>query len=84
MKRLIAVATMVAATGAFAQQGKVERPAAQAKAQNITFDTDDLIEGGVEGPAGSIYFAPPTHTFVRMIKVRENFNDKLLKSVEEL
>ena len=51
--------------------------------QTITFG-DVGIGGEREMPIGEYYGIPPKPIFVRLFKVRVNFNDKLRESVHEM
>jgi hypothetical protein len=89
MKRCLAVVVLVVSCSAFAQNQVVpttQKPEASKKApatQHVTFG-DDLIDGERFLPLGELYTAPPASQFDCLIKVRTNFNDKLLQSVNEL
>jgi hypothetical protein len=89
MKRCLAVVVLVVSCSAFAQNqaaSATQKAEAAKKApatQQVTFG-DDLIDGERLLPLGEIYTAPPASQFDCLIKVRTNFNDKLMQSVNEL
>ncbi|MFT3709101.1 MAG: hypothetical protein QM817_15760 [Archangium sp.] len=68
---------------AFAQTEQ-PKPHSTPKPQNIIFDGNDLIEAGVATPDGEFVTSRPQPKFGNLIKVRVNFNDKLMASVHEL
>ena len=88
MKRVfagIAFVSLVAAGSAFAQD-KVTREADKTvfrKKTTIDF-TDVAIDGELTKPEGSYSVSKKKTTFKTLIKVRDNFNPELQKSVENL
>jgi hypothetical protein len=88
MKRVfagIAFVSLVAASSAFAQE-KVTREADKTvfrKKTTIDF-TDVAIDGELTKPEGSYSVSKKKTTFKTLIKVRDNFNPELQKSVENL
>ena len=50
----------------------------------LSFDEADDILGATVVPFGEVITQRPSPEFPPLIKVRENFNDKLLASVDEL
>lgn len=53
------------------------------KVQKIEFDPD-LVEGTLKGPDLGEITADKRPIFKPLIKVRENWNDKIVKSVDQL
>ena len=74
------LALCLTASVSFAQKTE---PAPRPKVQTITFG-DVGIGGEREMPIGEYYGIPPKPIFVRLFKVRVNFNDKLRESVHEM
>jgi ethanolamine utilization protein EutP (predicted NTPase) len=82
MKRLIAIALLVAPLVAFAQDKK-EDNVKYAKTQTINFE-DDTIEGDLTKPDGEYVDARKKVKHSNLIKIREEFKDKVMQSVGEL
>ena len=87
MKRVFAglAALSLVATSSFAQD-KVTREADKTvfrKKTTIDF-TDVAIDGELTKPEGSYSVSKKKTTFKTLIKVRDNFNPELQKSVENL
>jgi hypothetical protein len=82
MRRIVLVSLVVSSLGW--AQTEPKPTASQPKPQTITFDTDDLIEGGLARGLGDIYLVPPNPKFPSLIRVRMNFDDKLRESVHEM
>ena len=88
MKRLfagIAVVSLAMSSVAFAED-KVNREADKTvfrKKTTIDF-TDVAIDGELTKPEGSYSVSKKKTTFKTLIKVRDNFNPELQKSVENL
>ena len=88
MKRVfagIAFVSFLAAGSAFAQE-KVTREADKTvfrKKTTIDF-TDVAIDGELTKPEGSYSVSKKKTTFKTLIKVRDNFNPELQKSVDNL
>ena len=80
--RVLAIACLVATTS-LAQKTEPASPK-PAPAQQVIFDGNDLIEGTLQHPLGTIYLVPPNRKFDCLIQVRMNFNDKLRESVHEM
>lgn len=51
--------------------------------QKIDFD-DDVLEGTTKSPYVDIYLGRNRVIFKGLIKVRENFNDKIVRSVDQM
>ena len=81
--RSIVIGLCLVAASALAQKTEPS-PKKQPAAQRVIFDSDDLIEGGLQHPTGEIYSVPPRAKFGSLIQVRMNFNDKLRESVHEM
>jgi len=84
MRRFAAVLVLVS-FAAFAQTNP-QKPAQpkQPKPQVVDFEKGTDITGEPEFPIGVIYERQRTGPFKSMIKIRENFNDKLYASVNEM
>lgn len=54
-----------------------------APVQKIEFDPD-LIGGGIHTPDGTIITYRNSPKFKTLIKVRENFDDKIVRSVDQM
>lgn len=54
------------------------------KKTELKFDEPDLIEGGLKGPADTYVTFRKRPDFKTMIKVRENFDDKIVRSVDQM
>ncbi len=54
------------------------------KPQKIVFDTDELIVGTLKSPDGEVVLSYPRPVFGSLIKVRKNFDDKIVRSVEQM
>lgn len=52
--------------------------------QHVDFAETDVINGSVDGPADVLITTPPRSGFASLLKVRANFNDKLLQSASEM
>lgn len=87
MKRVLAVLAVVALTSSSAlAEDKVLREADKTvfrKKTTIDF-TDVAIDGELTKPEGSYSVSKKKTTFKTLIKVRDNFNPELQKSVENL
>ena len=81
----LAVVSLALSTGALAED-KVSREADKTvfrKKTTIDF-TDVAIDGELTKPEGSYSVSKKKTTFKTLIKVRDNFNPELQKSVENL
>ena len=78
--RSISIALCLVASVSFAQKTE---PAPRPKVQTVTF-SETGIGGDREVPLGEYYGIPPAPKFLRLFKVRVNFNDKLQESVHEM
>jgi hypothetical protein len=83
MKRLIAIALLAAPFAAHADDKKDEGNVKYAKTQTINFE-DDTIEGDLTKPDGEYVEARKKVKHSNLIKVREEFKDKVMQSVGEL
>jgi hypothetical protein len=59
---------------------KTAQAAAAQRATTITFDEDDLIDGRLNTPELEVISGRPTARSTNLIRVREDFNDKVLES----
>jgi hypothetical protein len=83
MRALLLIALF--AVPAVAQTTAEKKPEKRLPVQHLDITNDDLIEGTLQGPSGSYVVAPPERgPFPSLIKVRVNFNDKMLESVHSL
>lgn len=86
MKRFLVAAALVAlAAPAFAQE-KVIREADRVvtRKKTVIDFTDVAVEGELTKPEGSYSVSKKKTTFRTLIKVRDNFNPELQKSVDNL
>lgn len=87
MKRMFAVVALVAfvAAPAFAED-KVIREADKTvfRKKTVIDFTDVAVEGELTKPEGSYSVSKKKTTFKTLIKVRDNFNPELQKSVDNL
>lgn len=87
MKRHVAVVAMALASVAFAQ-GKVnvvqEADKVVVRKKTVIDFTDVQLEGELTKPEGSYAISKNRTRFKSLIKVRENFNPELQKSVDNL
>ena len=56
----------------------------QPKPQKIVFDEPDLVTGDLKTPDADIIETSYRPVFGNLIKVRKNFDDKIVKSVEQM
>ena len=82
MKRFIFAGLLLVASGAFAQE-KNEGNVRYAKTTEINFE-DDTIEGDLTKPDGEYVEARKKVKHSNLIKIREEFKDKVMQSVGEL
>ncbi len=84
MKRLIGISALVLfATSAFAQDKGEEGNVRYQKTTTINFE-DDTIEGDLTRPDGEYVEARKTVKHSNLIRIREEFKDKVMQSVGEL
>ena len=84
MKRMIAAAALALAMGALAQeQPPADKNVKYAKTTTINFE-DDTIEGDLTKPDGEYIEARKKAQHSNLIRVREDFEDKVMQSVGEL
>jgi hypothetical protein len=86
MIRLLAVLSLVAfASTAFAEDKVIKEADKTVFRKKTTIDfTDVAIDGELTKPEGSYSVSKKKTTFKTLIKVRDNFNPELQKSVENL
>lgn len=86
MNRLFAVLAFVAfSSTAFAEDKVVKEADKTVFRKKTTIDfTDVAIDGELTKPEGSYSVSKKKTTFKTLIKVRDNFNPELQKSVENL
>ncbi len=89
MKRFVAVAVLALAVAAPAfAQGKVtvvqEADKTVFRKKTVIDFTDVAVEGELTKPEGSYAISKKKTTFKTLIKVRDNFNPELQKSVDNL
>jgi hypothetical protein len=84
MRKLMLVAVFLSSV-AFAQTEKKKVESKQLpKTQTLIFGDGSEIDGEAEKPNIEIINARKAGVFPSMIRIRDNFNDKLIESVHEL
>lgn len=83
MKKLILLAAFAVASTAFAQDKGGEGNVRYAKTTEINFE-DDTIEGDLTKPDGEYVEARKRVAHSNLIRIREEFKDKVMQSVGEL
>jgi hypothetical protein len=68
---------------ALSQTVQPQKPQPSKQVQQITFG-DDVIEGTLKGPDLEDVTAAPTCRFKSLIKIRDNFADKIVMSYDQL
>jgi hypothetical protein len=81
--RFVLVAALLLSSVSFAQNSTGAEKGRQPKTE-IRFDENELIDGTTRGPDGALIDAPPPIVFQSLIRIRTNFADKLMNSVNEL
>ena len=86
MNRMLLVATLVLSPlGAFAQEGKAQpQPKIEYEKKTVINFEDDTIEGDLKRPDGEYVEARRKVDHSNLIKIREEFKDKVMQSVGEL
>jgi hypothetical protein len=82
MKRWLLIATMGVASVAFGQDEKKDN-VQYSKTTTINFE-DDTIEGDLTRPDGEYVDARKKVKHSNLIRIREEFRDKVMQSVGEL
>ncbi|MBX7098201.1 MAG: hypothetical protein K1X89_10855 [Myxococcaceae bacterium] len=82
--RAVAAAVLLVSTFAFAQTANGTKAPPKERTTHVDFETDDLIDGVRAGPLGGVIDSRRPTTFSNLIKVRQDFSDKLLESVHAL
>jgi hypothetical protein len=83
MGRLIFVAVVALSAVAFAEDPKAGGKSGNARVQVMNFE-DDTIEGDLTRPDGEYIEATKKVKHSPLIKIREEFKDKVMQSVDEL
>lgn len=86
MRLFAAVLVLALSVPAFAQTSSPKQPAPKQKpvpVQTVTFG-DDEIRGTVIGPDGEVVVGVERPVFHSFNLKRDNFNDKLMASVDEM
>ncbi len=84
MKRLIAVAALAFAFSALAEdEAPADKNVKYSKTTTINFE-DDTIEGDLTKPDGEYVEARKRVKHSNLIRIREEFKDKVMESVGEL
>ncbi len=83
MKRLFAVLVVLVAAAAFAQNKGAGGNVTYKKTTEYSFE-DDTIEGDLTKPDGEYVEARKKVKHSNLIKIREEFKDKVMQSVGEL
>ncbi len=81
MRKMWVVLAVLAAVPTFAQQDKTTR---KPPVKQIVFGEGADIEGGLDHPAVTLIDPRPKAVFPNLIRIRGDFNDKLMASVHEL
>lgn len=81
LRALLVAALVLVPVAGFAAQPEKGKPAAT---QELTFGEGDLVEGALDSPDGDLLDARKDGSFDPMIPVREDFNEKVIRSVSEL
>lgn len=83
--RLFVAAALLLSSVSFAQTPAGTQPSKrQPPKTEIKFDDDGVIEGGTKGPDGSVITGKHAPAFESMIRLRQNFADKLMASAQDL
>ena len=83
MKRLLLLAAVVSAAPVFAQDKGGDDNVKYSKTTTINFE-DDTIEGDLTRPDGEYVEARRRVKHSNLIRIREEFRDKVVQSVGEL
>jgi hypothetical protein len=83
MKRALAIALLLAPLIARADPPKPADGSRPTRVQTLTFD-DDAVEGDLTRPDGEYVQARKRVKHTNLIKIREEFRDKLLRSAGQL
>lgn len=84
MRELVAFVVLLAATLSSAQTpAKADAAAAGKKTTEINFE-DDTVEGDLTRPDGEFIQTRKAAKQTRLVKIREEFHDKVMQSVSEL
>jgi hypothetical protein len=84
MKRLIVLSVIAVAFASAAQEGKsADETVRYSKTTTINFE-DDTIEGDLTRPDGEYVEARKRVKHSNLIRIREEFKDKVMESVGEL
>lgn len=81
---VIALIVALTVTGQTTQSAQQPSETIKYKKIQVVNFSDDAIEGTREVPAGLVVEGRKPPTFHSLVKVRDNFNDKLLASVHEM
>ena len=84
MTRLVAVLVAVVAAAAFAQTDAKAKPQQKPKPQVVEFTVGEAITGDADAPTVVIVETVQRPDFPPFFKVRDNFDDKLMQSVNDL
>lgn len=79
MTKLLLAVTLAVSSVAVAQNSK-QKP----KVTVINIDQDGVIEGGIDRPMVDELISYRRPDFKSLIKMRENFDDKIVKSVDQM
>ena len=83
MMRLLAISVLLYGLAAFAQDKKGDGNVTYKKTTEYSFE-DDTIEGDLTKPDGEYVEARKKVKHSNLIKIREEFKDKVMQSVGEL
>lgn len=82
--RLVSLCLVLCAVPVLAQVQPKPVVKKAAPAQKVDFTESDLIEGVLQGPDGEVVVGRDKPVFKSFKLVRDNFNDKLMDSVDEM
>lgn len=83
MRKLALVAVLVSSAAAFAQEEKGDSNVRYSRTTTINFE-DDTIEGDLTKPDGEYVEARKKVRHSNLIRIREEFKEKVMQSVGEL
>lgn len=85
MRLFAAVLVLALSVPAFAQTASPKQPVKRpVPVQRVDFGQGDVLEGTVQGPDVDVVVSPNRPVFEHYKLVRDNFNDKLMASVDEM
>lgn len=82
--RIALAALVLVSQVSFAQTSSGAEKRQVVKTTTVVFDENDVVNGELQGPNGQVVTAGPDPVFPSLIRVRQNFSDKLMQSVQNL